>query len=225
VLNNADGSTRIRAPSHAAAPPSRAASTCVGRPTDARPSTAPAPQTPANSSVVEYLSAAYRRVSTTSFDQIRFTAGVTVASELDVLGHAGLPWSGVRASRYPMHSGSRPTYVALGHERRAPVPKHHLPVLGLCLRPHWMQPSLLVSISLIFLLVRVQSSEVRGALCGRSVRDCRVTASAAVRHIVGGNPRTHTHTHTHTSHSGVNAPSASRALIENMGQFLRNRQP
>ena len=83
-----------------------------------------------------------------------------MASELDVLAHAGLPWSGVRKSRYPVHSGRRPTYVALTWPpaarplRRAPVPKNHLPVLGLCLRPHWMQPSLLVSISLFFLLVR-----------------------------------------------------------------------
>ena len=47
---------------------------------------------------------------------------------------------------------SRPSAVlSLGHEWRATVPKHHLPVLGLSsfsLRPHWMQPSLPFSISL-----------------------------------------------------------------------------
>ena len=41
--------------------------------------------------------------------------------------------------------------LAPGHERRAPVPKHHLPVLGLSLRHHWMQTSLLFSVSLFFL--------------------------------------------------------------------------
>ena len=39
--------------------------------------------------------------------------------------------------------------------QRAPVPEHRLPVMSLCLRPQWMQPSLLFSISLLFLLVRV----------------------------------------------------------------------
>ena len=33
------------------------------------------------------------------------------------------------------------------------MPEHRLPVLGLCLRPQWMQPSLLFSISLLSLLV------------------------------------------------------------------------
>ena len=47
--------------------------------------------------------------------------------------------------------GFSPADLALGHERRATVPQHHLPVLGLSsfsLRPHWMQPSLPFSISL-----------------------------------------------------------------------------
>ena len=35
------------------------------------------------------------------------------------------------------------------------MPKHHLPDLGLVLRPHWMQHSLFFSISLFSLLVRV----------------------------------------------------------------------
>ena len=39
--------------------------------------------------------------------------------------------------------------------RRATVPEHRLPVLGLSLRPYWTSPSLLCSISLLFLLVRV----------------------------------------------------------------------
>ena len=37
----------------------------------------------------------------------------------------------------------------------APVPEHRLPVLGLCLRPQWMQPSLLFSTALLSPLVRV----------------------------------------------------------------------
>ena len=37
--------------------------------------------------------------------------------------------------------GRRPTSDP-GHERGAPLPKHHLPFLGLCLRPLWMQPHL-----------------------------------------------------------------------------------
>ena len=36
-----------------------------------------------------------------------------------------------------------------------PVLKRHPPVLGLCLSLPWMQPSLLFSVSLFFLLVRV----------------------------------------------------------------------
>ena len=45
--------------------------------------------------------------------------------------------------------------AALGLARlRAPVPEHGLPVLGLCLRPPWMQHSLF-SLPLLFLLVRV----------------------------------------------------------------------
>ena len=127
-----------------------------------------------------------------------------------------------RSARAPVHDPG-----LVGHAPLLRCIRHHPLVhlgLGLCL-------SLLCdhygcSLFCLFVLSACAcSSEVRGALCGRSVRDCGVTASAAVRHIVGGNPRTHTHTHTHTSHSGVNAPSASRAFVGNMGQLLRNRQP
>ena len=37
-----------------------------------------------------------------------FAVGILPASEWEFLAHAGLPWSGVRTSRYPRHSGRRP---------------------------------------------------------------------------------------------------------------------
>ena len=44
---------------------------------------------------------------------------------------------------------------SVGHEWGAPVLKHHPPALGLCGSLRWMQPSLLLSVSLLCLLVRV----------------------------------------------------------------------
>ena len=63
--------------------------------------------------------------------------------------------------------------LALGLARqRAPVPEHRLPVLGLCLRPPWMQLSFPFSLSLLFLLVRV-ALKLR-SLRFHSPRLCRV---------------------------------------------------
>ena len=82
---------------------------------------------------------------------LRFTAGVGVGFS----GACGPPL--VWRARKPLPCALRsPASLALGLERRrAPVPEHCLAVLGLCLRPHGMSPSLLFSSSLLFLLVRV----------------------------------------------------------------------
>ena len=81
---------------------------------------------------------------------LMFTAGVGVG----ISGACGLPL-GWRA-RKPLPCAPRSSAdLAPGHERRAPVPMHHLLALGPSLRPHWMQPSLLFFISLLLLLVRV----------------------------------------------------------------------
>ena len=53
-----------------------------------------------------------------------------------------------------------------------PRAKHHPPVLGVCLSLHWMQPSLLLSVSLFFLLVRVVL-KLR-SLCIHPPRLCRI---------------------------------------------------
>ena len=81
---------------------------------------------------------------------LRLTAGAGVGFS----GACGLPlgWRARKPLPCALRLSAKP---ALGHERRAPVLKHHPPVLGLCLRLHWMQPSLLFSVSLFFLLVRV----------------------------------------------------------------------
>ena len=82
---------------------------------------------------------------------LRFTAGVGVG----ISGACGPPL--VWRARKPLLSALRSSAaLALGLARqRAPVPEHRLPVLGLCLRPQWMQTSLLFSSSLLFLLVCV----------------------------------------------------------------------
>ena len=82
---------------------------------------------------------------------LRFTAGVRVG----ISGACGPPL--VWRARKPLPSAFRSSVaLALGLARqRAPVPEHRLPVLGLCLRPQWMQTSLLFSSSLLFLLVCV----------------------------------------------------------------------
>ena len=205
MLNNADGSTRIRAPSHAAAPPSRAASTCVGRPSpDARPSTAPAPQQIHPPSLRRARRVPRQRRLGPQMG--RFSASA-FAPRFKCFRRLGVPLRPMcrvprtlRCSRWnasPLHiaefrprvstrSGLLRSWMfwrmraSLGLAcaqaatlctqsanlrsswpraarplRRPPVPKHHLPVLGLCLRPHWMQPFLLFSISVFFLLVRV----------------------------------------------------------------------
>ena len=82
--------------------------------------------------------------------------------EWEYLAHAGLPWSGV-----PLPSALRSSAaLALGLARqRAPVPEHRLPVMGLCLRPQWIQLSLLFSISLHF---RQKSGQIRHTLVDMS---------------------------------------------------------
>ena len=70
--------------------------------------------------------------------------------------------------------GFSPADLALGHERRATVPQHHLPVLGLSLRPYWMQPSLLFSVSLLFLLVSVALQMKLRSLRYHTPRLCRI---------------------------------------------------
>ena len=99
---------------------------------------------------------------------LRFTAGVGVG----VCGACGPPL--VWRARKPLPCALRSSAsLALGLERRrAPVPEHRLPVLGLCLRPHWMSTSLLFSISLLFLLVRV-ALKLR-SLRFHSPRLCRI---------------------------------------------------
>ena len=76
-----------------------------------------------------------------SMSTLRFPAGVGVGFS----GACGL--SLVWRARKPLPCALRSSAaLALGHERRATVPQHHLPVLGLSLRPYWMQPSLLFSV-------------------------------------------------------------------------------
>ena len=104
--------------------------------------------------------------------------------------HAGFPWAGVRASRYPVHPGRRPR--ALGHERRATVPQHHRVVNGSgsfsgSLRPHWMQPPLLFSVSFalfacvcVVLQMRLRSPRYHiPRLCGIAVFACVVDGTVA----------------------------------------------
>ena len=99
---------------------------------------------------------------------LRFTAGVGVGFS----GACGPPL--VWRARKPLPCALRsPASLALGLERRrAPVPEHCLAVLGLCLRPHGMSPSLLFSSSLLFLLVRV-ALKLR-SLRFHSPRLCRI---------------------------------------------------
>ena len=68
---------------------------------------------------------------------LRFTAGVGVG----ISGACGPPL--VWRARKPLPSALRSSAaLALGLARqRAPVPEHRLPVMDLCLRPQWMQPS------------------------------------------------------------------------------------
>ena len=79
-----------------------------------------------------------------------FTAGVGVG----ISGACGLPlvWRARKPLPCALRSSANP---ALGHERRASVPEHHHLVLGLCLSLPRMQLSLLFSVSLFSLLVRV----------------------------------------------------------------------
>ena len=65
-------------------------------------------------------------------------------------------------ARKPLPCALRsPANTALGHEQGAPVLKHRLQGLGLCLSLHWKQPYLLFSVSLFFLLCACAwSSEV-----------------------------------------------------------------
>ena len=81
---------------------------------------------------------------------LRFTAGVGVGFS----GACGLPLVWRARKPLPCALGSSADF-ALGHEWRAPVPKHHLLFLGFCLRPHWTQSARLFSVSLFFMLVRV----------------------------------------------------------------------
>ena len=75
---------------------------------------------------------------------LRFTAGVGVG----ISGACGPPL--VWCARKPLPSALMSSAaLALGLE------EHRLPVMGLCLRPKWLQLSLLFSLSLLFLLMRV----------------------------------------------------------------------
>ena len=60
-------------------------------------------------------------------------------------GACGLPL-GWRARKLLPCAPRSSADLAPGHERRAPVPQHHLLSLGPSLRPRWMQPSLLSSV-------------------------------------------------------------------------------
>ena len=56
-------------------------------------------------------------------------------------------------ARKPLPRALRsPANTTLGHEQGAPVLKHPLQGLGLCLSFHWRQPYILSSVSLFFLL-------------------------------------------------------------------------
>ena len=99
---------------------------------------------------------------------LRFTAGVGVG----ISGACGPPL--VWRWRKPLPSALRSSAaLTLGLVRlRAPVPEHRLPVLGLCLRPPWMPPSVPFSLYLLFLLVRV-ALKLR-SLRFHSLRLCRI---------------------------------------------------
>ena len=82
-----------------------------------------------------------RHLARPSMLNLRFTVGVGVGFS----GACALPL--VWRARKPLPSALRSSAaLAFGLARqRAPVPEHRLPVLGLCLRPQWMPPSLLFS--------------------------------------------------------------------------------
>ena len=100
---------------------------------------------------------------------LRFTAGVGVGFS----GACGLAL-GWRARKLLPCAPRSSADLAPGHERGGPVPKHHPPVLGLCLSLHWMQPSLLFSVSLLFLLVRVALPMKLQSLRYHTPRLCRI---------------------------------------------------
>ena len=99
---------------------------------------------------------------------LRFTAGIGVG----ISGACGPPL--VWRARKPLPSALRSSAaLALDLTRqRASVPEHRLPVMGLCLRPPWIQHSFLFSRSLLFLLVRV-ALKLR-SLEFHSLRLCRI---------------------------------------------------
>ena len=100
---------------------------------------------------------------------LRFTAGAGVGS----CGARGLPLGWRARKPLPCAPGSSAD-LAPGHERRGPVPKHRLLALGPSLRPHWMQPSLLFSVSLLFLLVCVALQIKLWSLRYHTPRSCRI---------------------------------------------------
>ena len=110
---------------------------------------------------------------------LRFPAGVGVGFS----GACGL--SLVWRARKPLPCALRSSAAfALGHERRALVPKHHLPVLGLSLCPQWMQsymqPSLVFSVSL-FLLQSIVPPNMSGHIPLTNQRTLRFHAFSLLR--------------------------------------------
>ena len=67
----------------------------------------------------------------------------------------------------------------VGHERGAPVLKHHPPVLGVCLSLHWMQPS-----PFCFCVLSACDQLVRVALKLRSLRIQPPPPSVSLRGVL-----------------------------------------
>ena len=146
---------------------------------------------------------------------LRFPAGVGVGFS----GACGL--SLVWRARKPLPCALRSSAaLALGHERRATVPQHHLPVLGLSLRPYWMQPSLLFSVSL-FLLQSIVPPNMSGHIPLTNQRTLRFHAFSLLRSR-GALPRrpialAFTHTHTCPARSLTTPVQPAHASV---GPFL-----
>ena len=151
---------------------------------------------------------------------LRFPAGVGVGFS----GACGL--SLVWRARKPLPCALRSSAaLALGHERRATVPQHHLPVLGLSLRPYWMQPSLLFSVS-FFLLQSIVPPNMSGHIPLTNQRTLRFHAFSLLRSR-GALPRrpialAFTRTHTCPARSSRHP---SNQLMRAWGPFCPNTAP